>query len=154
MRQFEFRAWENGKMYYQVRCGGVFDGIPTAPTVWSEGKGDWVNLTGQPHTKIMQWTGLKDVNDKKIYEGDIVKVWEEDVMIPNRDSGGGIIDFDEEEGFSQIGTVSFHISWFSYQTKKHLRGRKEEIFAPLDFVDGIEVIGNIFEDEELIKELK
>lgn len=68
MREFKFRAWENGKMYYQVRCGGVFDGIPTAPTVWNDNEGDWLNLTGQPHTVIMQYTGLKDCNGNEIYE--------------------------------------------------------------------------------------
>ena len=35
MREFKFRAWEGKKMYYQVRCGGVFDDMATAPTTWA-----------------------------------------------------------------------------------------------------------------------
>ncbi len=73
MREFKFRAWENNKMYYQVRTGGMFDGIPTAPTVWNEEVGDWLNLTGQPHTIVMQYAGLKDYFGAEIYEGDILQ---------------------------------------------------------------------------------
>jgi hypothetical protein len=71
VREIKFRAWENDKMYYQVRCGGMFNGIPTAPTVWNDEKGDWLNLTGQPYTKVMQYTGLKDKNGKEGYHKDI-----------------------------------------------------------------------------------
>src|SRR5690606_13432386 len=71
MREIKFRAWEDGKMYYQVRCGGFFNGDSTAPSVYIENKG-WVNMTGGEDTEIMQYIGLKDKNGKEIYEGDII----------------------------------------------------------------------------------
>lgn len=101
---------------------------------------------------LRQFTGIRDYKGSEIYEGDVLRIWESDEYIPNRDSGGGIIDYDQIDGFSQIGVVSFHSSWFAYETKKHLRGRQEKIYAPLDCIDNIEVIGNIYQNQELIKQ--
>ncbi|HDR4520552.1 TPA: hypothetical protein QCQ26_005130 [Bacillus cereus] len=101
--------------------------------------------------ELIQYTGLKNSKGNEIYEGDIVRVWEQDSYTPNRDSGGGIIDYDCEEGFSQLGVVSFQGAWYTYETKKHLAGRKEQIYAPLDFTDDLFVVGNIYENPELLQ---
>ncbi|WP_458732390.1 YopX family protein [Bacillus subtilis] len=103
---------------------------------------------------LMQYTGMKDKNGREIYEGDILRVWEEDEHVPNHDSGGGIIDFDIIEGFSQLGVVDFKGSWFTYETKKHQKGREVNIFAPLDFTNNFEIIGNIYENPELLEAAK
>lgn len=129
MRTFKFRAYEDGVMYYQVRCGGVFDDIPTAPTVWDEKQGDWSNLTGQPHTLIMQYTGLKDKKGKEVYEGDIVQ-----------------IKF-------YFGLVKFKVifvdgGFYLSSIYEENSGYDRFIYEYKDF--GIEVIGNIFENQELI----
>ena len=79
MRTFKFRAWDNNQMYYQVRCGGIFDGIPTAPTAWEDNFGDWCNLTGQPHTTIMQYAGVQDDKGKEVYEYDVVMYGDDSV---------------------------------------------------------------------------
>ena len=72
MREIKFRAWDGKKMHYQVRFGGVKDGIPLSPSVWDEKIG-WTILSGDPVLEIMQFTGLYDKNSKEIYEGDIVE---------------------------------------------------------------------------------
>ncbi|MGG4029862.1 YopX family protein [Bacillus subtilis] len=97
------------------------------------------------------YTGLMDKYGREIYEGDILRVWEEDEHVPNHDSGGGIIDFDIIEGFSQLGVVDFKGSWFTYETKKHQKGREVNIFAPLDFTNNFEIIGNIYENPKLLE---
>lgn len=136
MESYEFRAWENGKMYYQVRVGGIFDGIPTAPTVWNEERGEWLNLTGGEYTKVMQYTGFKDKNGKKIYTGDITDYedseqvhctsYEHDEFI-NR----GVVVWDKEiGGFDVTNRVDVDI---------------EDVW--LD----IEIIGNIYENPELME---
>jgi uncharacterized phage protein (TIGR01671 family) len=140
VREIKFRAWD-GERLKPVTLWGFHEGF----IMTSKGSAD------EKEYKVMQYTGLKDKNGNEIYEGDIVRVWEEDEHIPYRDSGGGIIDFDLEEGFSQLGIVDFKSAWYTYETKKHLKGRKENIFAPLDFSNNLEVIGNIYENPELLE---
>ncbi|CAF1852505.1 MULTISPECIES: YopX family protein [Bacillus] len=117
--------------------------------------GDWCHFSlessGYGDVWLRQYTGLKDKNAREIYEGDILRVWEEDEHVPNHDSGGGIIDFDIIEGFSQLGVVDFKGAWFTYETKKHQKGREVSIFAPLDFTNNFEVISNIYENPELLE---
>ncbi|MDF1510699.1 YopX family protein [Robertmurraya sp. DFI.2.37] len=140
MRIIKFRAWlpTNNRMY-------EFDE--------NESLGDHFNrlIYGFGKFELMQYTGLKDKNGKEIYEGDILKVWQEDEYVPNRDSGGGIVDYDGKEGFLQIGKVGFQGCSFDYSTIKTIEGKHEEIHAPIDWINNYSVIGNIYENPELLE---
>lgn len=127
MRQFKFRAWEMNKMYYQVRCGGVFDDIPTAPTVWNDERGDWLNMTGQPDTVIMQWTGHTNKNGVEIYEGDILEGRRKYIVEWNEDKSMFVL---RSQGFPD----------------------GEELYT-YD-LDNMNILGNIFESPELFEENK
>lgn len=119
MREIKFRAWDGKKMHYQVRFGGVKDGIPLSPSVWDEKIG-WTILSENPVLEIMQFTGLYDKNSKEIYEGDIVK--------HATDEGVYKVIF-EDGGF-------YVLSSYDFQTINEY---------PL------EVIGNIYENPELLE---
>lgn len=80
-----------------------------------------------PNLPIMQYTGLKDKNGKEIYEGDIIKCY----------------DF----GITAIGIVVYKIDSFQIDWIKNATGFNNNISVR---IDKIEVIGNIFENPELL----
>lgn len=86
---------------------------------------------------LMQYTGLKDKNGKEIYEGDILKtpVWVKNV-------GLGVCIFNQENN------VNF-ISGFGIYTKDSYYNRYQDLVCS-DEWDEFEVIGNIYENPELL----
>ena len=149
MTEYKFRAWEDGEMNYQVRCGGMFDGIPTAPTVWIENRKEWVHLIGQPHTEVMQYIGIKDDYGIEIYEGDIVEVTYSEYGF----DGETIQDYQitgyirrEFMGFNICIGIHEDIPVFSDYVAKVMMG----IFL---MNEKWKVIGNIYENPEFLKKI-
>ena len=85
------------------------------------------NKEGVVIVKFMQHTGLKDKNGKEIFEGDIIQ---------KRDKINGWIEY-ENGGFHCV--------------KYNKGGAKVQGFHLSLCVDEFEIIGNIYENSELIK---
>ena len=92
---------------------------------------------------VGQFTGLKDKNGKEIYEGDIVKI-----------KTGSVYD-------KQLFTIGFRMGSFEMQAKNDLPPlsfiymavqlrNASKITKDVQTMDHIEVIGNIYENSELI----
>jgi uncharacterized phage protein (TIGR01671 family) len=103
--------------------------------IWDKIKNQW-----NPYTEItqvgnlniaednwqipMQYTGLKDKNGKEIYEGDIIK------------------------GFDFTAKVYWNIYQASFQIKTSNNGGA---FLNEEYMSNFEIVGNIFENPELLK---
>lgn len=141
MREIKFRAWltNENKMY-------DFD--------LNDSMGDHFNRLDYGYGKyeLLQYTGLLDKNGKEIYEGDIIRTVKPGECVPNRDSGGGIIDYDFIEPEERTCYVEFFAATFA--TKEVKSKANDNFYAPLDWIihdEQVEVIGNIYENPELME---
>lgn len=96
---------------------------------------------------ISQYTGLKDKNGNKIFENDIVKL----NYIEVREFNGVKYDFKTEF----IEEVVFYNGAFQYHLKaEEIDYYRHIVNLPLDKVkvESVEVLGNIFDNKELLGE--
>ncbi|HDR4709691.1 TPA: hypothetical protein QCQ87_004813 [Bacillus paranthracis] len=123
MREIKFRAWD--KVYKHFHEGDLIRDYHI---------GEFID---NPEYEVTQYTGLEDMNSKAIYEGDVVKAW----------STGSCGTF--EVRWRQEGSPCF-ILYPAFQQGEmwRLHGRKDKHG---NYYDNVEVIGNIFENPELIK---
>ncbi len=127
-REIKFRIWDKiGKVYR----GNLYKYLINADTgeleVWSFSDlyDEWYNThEGDEHLVVQQYTGLKDKNGKEIYEGDIIS--------------GEFYDTEYHHSETIKAQVVFNNGAFNIAIR--------EWHKP-----SLEIIGNIFENPELIK---
>lgn len=126
MKEIKFRAWDKwGKKWVEKDLMLL---IPKGEL--RELTQDGVDFTDDNRYEVVQYTGLKDKNDKEIYEGDIIQTT----------IGGD--DFEHNK---------YRIFW----EDKHASFDAENITDKgllINWWYEIEVIGNIYENPKLIKE--
>jgi uncharacterized phage protein (TIGR01671 family) len=127
-REIKFRAWDVGKqeMAYNIEAG--YD-VGTQITFY-------YILKKTDHFKVMQFTGLKDKNGKgkEIYDGDIMSAWRS-------------APWDNEVPILVKGIVTFSDPFPGCFCVKDAGENTSYLH---DWIDG-EVIGNIYENPELLK---
>ena len=96
MREIEFRAWdkENNEMFIPL-------GVSSEGEVLIDMGYDSPDYWGYDRCVIMQYTGLKDKNGKKIFEGDIIKnEYDETYLVVYEDANAAFIMYGKEEDYS------------------------------------------------------
>ncbi|EIX0104584.1 hypothetical protein MG062_000579 [Listeria monocytogenes] len=121
MREIEFRAWDK-----EVK---EMDYNPSVIEIWQNKPiNEQFRLESEEKLVWMQYTGLKDKNGKKIFEGDIVNCKFFDRMVGDI---AGVINF-----IDCVWAVS------DFKNKR--------LYQLID-VDNIEIIGNIHENPDLLE---
>jgi uncharacterized phage protein (TIGR01671 family) len=142
MREIKFRAWdtERKKMTISFTLQEVFvnGGDGYARSLWDNRK----------HLEIMQFTGLKDKNGKEIYEGGLVMVGEEvmSVFWYEQSSAFWLLHLnpqDKSDYHASSGVPARDWNW--------LDGGRAVNWHNNPKIAVVEVIGNIYENPELIK---
>ena len=126
--RFKFRVWDNNKRKYLDNGYIHRIGYLVMPMM----KNDYSLAEAEGDFVIEQCTGLKDRNGKLIYEGDILKIssnTDREVISP-------VVWYDEETGFC----VKYKEELFRFNTYRKYHK--------------LEIIGNIHENPELLKESK
>ncbi len=137
MRIIKYRAWRTDEKYMVTSDVGALTALRNC--YGNKGLAEqagFSNIDNQPNPDrfiLMQYTGRKDINDKEIFEGDIVS-------------------FDDctstESGYCErgcIGVVEWCNETVSFEVSNRLSAESYEV------LDECVVIGNIYENPELLE---
>ena len=129
MREYKFRAWDETEKH-MYNWGNLIN----------QNLKNIFTITEQCGYILMQYTGLHDENGKEIYEGDIIE-FSYDMFVGNFDT------------FAAKGKVVLEEGAFYVEVFENERTTKDEAYLLYSInLDTIEVIGNIYENKELLNE--
>ena len=132
-REIKFRAWDgyNKSMLNEPRV--VIDGMVQFFRDWQDEE-DGINLYDHKDSVVMQYTGLKDKDNVEIYEGDILfrkhSIKTKSKGVQNYDSTH-IVEWKTHDAFNYDDS-----NWVGFELPEYLEEH--------------EVIGNIYENPELV----
>ena len=126
MREIKFRAWHK-----EEKIIGEVLGIDILhkEIYFSNENINCYEYTEFKDIELMQYTGLKDMREKEIYEGDIVKL--------RANHGIGVIKYSDEWGAFVI---------------EYIKPRPLAVLGINYYKENIEILGNIYENPELLGE--
>ena len=159
MREIKFRAWlkEERKM---VNVETLFIGINRL--CFGNSKTEDLFFRDFEEVELMQYTGLKDKNNKEIYEGDILLSSNENGIFlqligfgnDDREYSGILNGFKIIDG-RLLENDDYEIDECKEFTQELIKAHNIPILQPENtIIDGWWVIGNIYENKNLLEENK
>lgn len=126
MREIKFRAWLKEHKSMKDVMEIDIDNQTIFYYWFGDHDGHFENFN---KIDLMQYTGLKDKNNKEIYEGDIVKL---------RANHG-------------IGVVKYYDEWGAFVVE-YVKSKPLAVLGMHYYKEDIEILGNIYENPELMEE--
>ena len=129
MREIKFRAWDKVDEIwcnYKIYDGRVYF-LDTDTGLW---------YTKYRDFDLMQYTGIKDINNVEIYEGDIVEISKEKSYLNDT----AVVKFDKYSSSFVLVVQDDDCGYLSYNFSSHY-----------DKIISYKIIGNIYENKDLLE---
>ena len=144
MRKIKFRGYDKkeNEMFYSS--------MYQDKTSMAYGLGNFLRECGDIEDTLMQFTGRKDINSIEIYEGDIIVMND----YPFYGNAEVITDSNQKcDELNYVGIVEWdvYIGYFLNLKPISKRVRGDACGSNLQDYDGMVVIGNIYENPELLE---
>jgi len=162
MREIKFRAWDRRlkKIVYLDRR--TFLHIDTSGWYFTNDKntnGEEIIPTCYDNSYLLQYTGLKDKNGKEVYEGDVLLRERDGESQHSQPAEGNVHVYDyyvvewKNQGFNfrsrKVEVQNFNGKpWMTYESDNPMTFHNWLNKEPN--ISGLEIIGNVYENPELL----
>ncbi len=161
MRDIKFRAYDKikNKMFTKVTVGNTCNSNHDDYTAHAYYDDDWLHFDELSDVELMQYTESKDKNGVEIYEGDILNFdWRlqatNELYADDCENIKGLVLFESAKFIVRYfnKSMSFDLSDVNQNTFERF-WRETYVSAKDDYfkMTGFEVVGNIYQNPELIK---